>query len=673
MSSSASNLHKLFHAGLMKSSLKRFAWMGGAYLVILVLLLPVRVMMTLPGVSEPGFHLNTFTRLYTFGGEPFQLILMMGIPAVVGILVFHYLNHGAAADFLHSLPVKRTTFFCTHLTVGLLLLMVPVVLTGLLSILFIVFSQLSAWLSVGDILTWGGTTMLMNLVIYLFTVLVGMFTGVTAVQGAFTYILLFLPVGLWMLATYNLEALVFGFSSRHLSMNSLLSLDTVSPLVRIAQLPYDALRTGEAVGYLVASLLFGLGAWKLYQMRRMERNRQTVVFRGLRYFFLFGITLCVMLVGGMYIYMLNSSTSKLIVAYVVFSLLGYTIAQAVLQKSLRIFNLSHYRAYIACLVLIFLLIGGITTDILGYEKRVPDLADVEGAYVGHFPYIWVNNNLEEGLYRAPENIALVLELHQAVLEQEAGRGNHQRNYRNLPITYQLQGGGRMFREYSVDEERYAVYLEALKESEESKRMEFPLLSLHQEDVFQIILRSGEIEKRAFIHEPEEIRELLNLLKQEILEADFKALYGWERSLGTIHVRVNSEVLEQMERRTTSVYGEEVSVTRRQSFQRVEEWLKQKGYYEQATVTAADIHEIAVQKVKSPEEFDIVERNWLVRQSDSLITEDPEHINESLALYSPSWRYPDQFPLYMVGYYDEMGRQLFMGRFEPDALPGFIIQ
>jgi ABC-2 type transport system permease protein len=673
MNSTASNLHKLFHSGLIKSSLKRFTWVGCAYFVILALLLPVRVMMTLTNVNEPGFHLNTFTRLYTFGGEPFQLVLMMGIPALVGIMVFHYLNHGAAADFLHSLPVRRTTFFCTQLIVGLLLLMVPVLLTGLLSILLIPFTQLTAWLSVGDVLTWAGTTMVMNLVIYLFTVMVGMFTGVTAVQGAFIYILLFLPVGLWMLLSYNLEALVFGFSSHHLSMNGSMNMETFSPLTRIAHLPYDALRTGEAAGYLAASLVFGLVAWKLYQVRRMERNRQTIVFRGLRYFFLFGITLCVMLVGGMYIYMLNSSTAKIIAAYMVFSLLGYTIAQAVLQKSLRIFSLTHYKAYIGCLVLIFLLVGGVTTDILGYEKRVPDAADVKGAYVGHYPYVWLNDNLEEGLYRTPENIERVLALHQAVLEQEASQGSQMRQYRNLPITYQLEGGGRMFREYRVDEARYAVYLEALKESEEHKRMEFQLLSLTGEEVVQIILRSAEIEKRAFINDREEIQELLELMQQEILEADYKALYGYERSLGTVHVRVEPRTMDRMDHRITSVYGDEVTVARRQSFGMMEAWLKEKGYYEQATITAADIHQVAVHKVADRETFEIVERNWLVRQPDSQITENPDHITECLALYSPSWRYPNEFPVYMVGFHDEMGRQLFMGRFEADALPDFVTQ
>lgn len=671
-----STLPKQIHPGLMKNNLRRHAWLGGSYLLVLMLLLPLRVMMTLPRVSEPFFQLNTFWRIYSFASDPFQLVLMMGVPAVAGMLVFHYLKNGSAADFLHSLPVKRSTFFGTCLTAGLLLITVPVILTTLFSLILVWFSQASAWLTAGDVLRWAGTTLLMNLVIYSFTVLVGMFTGVTAAQGAFTYILLFLPVGLGMLITYNLEALVFGFSSHHLSMSRLSTfpMESLSPLVRIANLPYDALRSGEVLSYLAASLFLALGAWQLYKHRRMERNRQTIVFQGLRYLFLLGITLCVMLVGGLYSSLMNSSIPWIIAAYVFFSLLGYTIAQAVLQKSLRIFSLPHYRAYIPCLIVIFLLVGGITTDILGYEKRVPDMYDVEGAYAGQFWYAWNFNNKENnGLYRTPENIALVRELHQAVLDQENRQSHHPQPYRNLSIAYQLKGGGLMLREYQIDETRYTAYLEALRESEEDKHMEYPILTLEEADVIQIVFRASETEKRAFVHEPEEIQELLALMQQEILDADYQSLHVAGRPLGTAHIRVNPEALVHLNRQTTSVYGDELTFVRRQSFHQVESWLKARGYYEQATLVPSDIHRVAVEKVNSREEMELLERRWVVQQPENLVTEDAAHITESLALYEPAWWNQTAFPVYMVGFYNELGEQLFMGRFENEALPSFLTE
>ena len=668
-----SPLHKQIHPGLMKNSLKRHAWLGAAYWLILMLLLPLRVMMTLPRVTEPYFQLNTFWRLYSFGGEPFQLILMMGVPAVAGMLVFHYLKNPPAADFLHSLPVPRRTFFNTHFTAGLVLITVPVILTTLFSLMLVWFSPAADWLNIADVLHWAGTTLLMNLIIYSFTVMVGMFTGVTAAQGAFTYILLFLPVGLGMLITYNLEALVFGFNSYHLSMGRLSAfpMDSLSPLVRIATLPYDALRSGEVLGYLTASLLLVLGAWQLYKHRRMERNRHTIVFQGLRHFFLLGITLCVMLVGGLYSYVMNSSLHWIVAAYILFSLIGYTIAQAVLQKSLRIFSLQHYRGYAACLVLMILLVGGVTTDILGYEQRVPDSADIQGAYAGRQWHAWNYHNQESnGLYRSPENIALVRELHQAVLAREDRHHQPHHPYRNLTIIYQLKDGGLMLREYRIDEAHYATYLEALRETEEDKYMEYPVLSLKKEDVTQIILRSSAGDKRAFV-EAADIGELLTLMQQEIREADHQALHGMGHPPGTARIHVRSEAVVQLNRQTTSVYGDEFTFVRQESFHRLEAWLKEKGYYELATMVPSDIHHVAVNQVFSREEMETLERRWHVRQPDSFVTEDLSHIAESLVLIRPDWWNQNTFPVYMVGFYNEAGEQLLGGWLEQHSLPAFL--
>ena len=667
------------HAGIFRHTLKRFAWIAGAYFLVLFLLLPLRAMMTLPEIKEAAFYVRTFERMYNFNSEPFQIFLIILVPFFTALLVFQHLQNATASDFHHSLPVSRNTYYGTYLTAGWTIVALPVVIIGLISLLLQQLTAMGQYLSPQEVGIWLGTTLLMNTVFYLSTVVVGMFTGVVLVQGIFTFILLFLPAGLALLVVYNLEALVWGFNATNFGMERLAQL---SPLVRLVEVLYEPLTWNEVAGYGVFILLMTLAAHWLYRHRRMERNGQTIVFKGLNRLFLFGITFCTMLVGGLYAYMINSQSPWLLVVYGVFSLIGYTIARAVLTKSLRIFSWHHYRQYGLYLGLMALLMAGIHFDITGFEKRIPELDQIQGAYAGNFPhFFYYGSDQTKGLYQSPENQEQVRRIHAAILANEPRQGNRRNDYRNMTLFYHLNNGRVMARQFAVNEENYETYLTALKESEEDKRFTYPVLALSPDDLNQIMLESHELQKVAYIQDPDEMAEFLALIQQEIMEASYEELLGWP-SKGDIRFHVKAADPDVIEALATQAmhphataeyhYGNpEVHVYRLPAFQRVETWLKEKGYYQQATVTAADIHQVAVQRVHTAEEMEPIYRSWNLNLQQSLIVEEAAAIEESLDLYSSSWMHRETFPVYMVGFYDENGRQVFMGTFDETFLPEFV--
>ena len=64
------------------------------------------------------------------------------------------------ADFLHSLPIKRKELYIQNVLYGMFILVVPVLLTGILLILFYDTIHVLPTISVGEIWNWIGVTIL---------------------------------------------------------------------------------------------------------------------------------------------------------------------------------------------------------------------------------------------------------------------------------------------------------------------------------------------------------------------------------------------------------------------------------------------------------------------------------------------------------------------------------
>ncbi|SFH82473.1 ABC-2 type transport system permease protein [Tindallia magadiensis] len=669
-------IKSFLHKGVMATNLKRFVWVGGTYFILLMLLLPLRVLMTLPSVENYYFNDQIFTRMYAFQGEPFQMFLILTVPFVTAIVMFQYLQQKSPTDFFHSIPLPRKTLFWSNLTSGALLWSVPILATGGISFLIRSFTELHLYLESAMIWQWMGTSLLMNAVIYCVSITVGMFSGVILAQGIFTYILLLLPAGMLVLIAYNLNSLLHGFSGDFLMREEYL---LFSPVIRTFGLYADMLTRSEVQGYLVACIILIALSRVLYQYRRMERCRQTVVFNGINMIFLMGITFCVMLTGGLYIQLASRHNGIWVfVAYLLFALLGHFIALAVLNKSFRVFNRKSAKSFGIYLLVVGAILGGIVTDITGYEQRVPDPEKVEAAYFdwGFWRYHHKWDDLdEEGmdyLYRQPESIEKIVALHERIVQQKKGRFLRHHSYngdlRGISLVYHLENGNRQIREYTVPYEEYESYFRPIRELAEDKMMEYPVLRLKPEDVSHIEFRSSELDKRKILQQ-EEAREVLEIIQQEIKEADYDVLYGEgsHRQQGSLRVRLTDGKSKAM----APYYGGEVYVVRHPEFETLEAWLKDQGYYEDVTVVPEDIHQVSVQMVQNEEEWELMDRNGFMEVGNGITTKEKEEIKESLTRYDPFWRRDDHFPVYVVGFFDEFDNQLFMGTFESGNLPEFI--
>ena len=104
------------------------------------------------------------------------------------------------------------------------MLLFPVMITALVTWAVITGLKID-FVQGQDILNWLKIALIANLLLFSSTVAVGMITGMSALQGLLTYILLLVPSGLTLLVLHNLKMYLYGFAYDYFSVD----LERLSP------------------------------------------------------------------------------------------------------------------------------------------------------------------------------------------------------------------------------------------------------------------------------------------------------------------------------------------------------------------------------------------------------------------------------------------------------------
>ncbi len=452
--------------GLLKQDFKQHGWISLAYFVALIFIIPMNLLMI---ATNPKHHLYDSPYLSELIYVEFGLlvIFVIGASIATGMFIFRYLHVKESADAIHSLPVLRRELYFTHVISGLIMLCVPTWLTAIVTWIVYQLVPMSSRLSSSELFATIGVISLMSAVIYIFTVGVSMITGQFVAQGALTVILLFLPTGLMALIGYHLSLLLFGFSSTYLEANGL---SYWSPLVRIAMIQEQSFDTSEVILYCILAIVFLVAGYLLYKARHIETATDTISFKLLKPIFRYGVTFCMMLVGGAYFVTFQQEVHGwLYFGYAVGAIGGYFVAEMVLQKTWRVFELRLVKGFLIYTIVIIVLVIGLNSDILGYETRVPELEQIEGAYYGS-PY-GLNEKLrndQKAFENDPAFVESIRELHEKITTDQPkaseGGTESEESYTHAFIAYKLKSGGVLVRQYTVSTEAIEEQLRPIYES-----------------------------------------------------------------------------------------------------------------------------------------------------------------------------------------------------------------
>lgn len=401
--------------------------------------------------------------------------------AVIAGVLNNYLMAARSTSFYHSLPVKRSAIYCTHLIVTLGVVLIPAAVVGLMTWLV----ELSMGIAGGIyILKWWGVYALMCLFFTGFAQLCIHITGHVAAAPIIYAILNFTAVAVEYVIRYIPTLFLYGVSNTGTIRFTWLSpiwhiYSTCEPHLeyeRIDQLREPVKLYFQNVDYLVGLavvgvLMMGL-AWVLYRMRHSEHAGEFVAIRPLRPVFKYCVTLGFTLILSIVLYAVSymarsgeddPSAIWFTVCMLVAGAIGYFGSEMLLQKTFRVWK-KGLPGFAVCAALICLGGAALQFDLFGIETYIPDADKVA--------HLEVNANYRDynlKLLTSDASYADAIALHQMIVEnKETNRYYRSIRYNGGPVeaqevnymwvrfSYVLQDESIVYREYLIPAWKYEV-------------------------------------------------------------------------------------------------------------------------------------------------------------------------------------------------------------------------
>jgi ABC-2 type transport system permease protein len=554
---------------IIVQSLRNVGWVGIVYFIGLLFSLPVDIMGQLSNdtqIHPIAIYENLFKMQY-----PIQMGLMLFIPVLLSLFLFRYLHVKQAGDFMHSLPITRRKLFLHFTGTGFGIIIIPILLNTVILLSLYSFTDLQQYIGVQDIFVWCGITMLMSVLLFTASTFVAMITGLTAVQGALTYILLLLPAGMFMLVCYSLKNLLFGFPEDYFFD---VQIEKYSPLIKTVYLENKLLSATDVLIFILITLVFYGFSYVLYKMRKVESASQAIVYPFLRPLFKYGISFCFMLIGGMYFNGIYQSQGWTIFGYFFGSLIGYYLGEMVLQKHWRVFR--QWKGYAGFAIVIVLLGFIIQFDLFQYEENVPELADVEKVHVSQSYYSLTDN--PDNLIKDPfmtdrKTIEAVLNLHGAIVNHQTHTNKADEKNEQIFLYYKMKDGSKIVRNYVINIEEFKSQYTSLYEMKNYKEKTEQIYGVDSGKVDKLTLYTERGNKPGItISAPGEINEAINILKKETYDESFED----RDKVQLYHVQL---LLSNDKWAHAGV---------KNSDKKFITWLREKGYLKELKMTASDI-------------------------------------------------------------------------------------
>ena len=552
-------------------------WISIVHFLGLLFVLPIQLLMiysdeTRSYQPEPN---NLFLINFTF-----QIGIMVIVPVILAVFLFRFLHVKQAADLMHSIPLKRDRIFHQYALTGVVLLILPVAVITLILLLMHNTLDFSNLFNVRDIFYWAGTTSVITLLLYTAAVFIAMMTGMSIVQAVLAYVFLIFPIGITMLVFFNLKIVLYGFPGDYFLNRQL---EKLSPISYAAVLDSRKFQWGEGIVYIILTIvLYGLSII-FYKKRNLESASEAIAFPKLRSIFKYGLTFCVMLLGGSYFQEVSyGSFSWTIFGYVIGAVLGYLGAEMILRKTWRVFG--RIKGLIVYLAITAVL--GIGVQILGiYENKVPEDEQIKTVLFSNQGF-YANDDIYREYYtplpmKEKANIKAVRRLHQQLLSDKSINQQKENNQSvNFYIQYELNNGSKMTREYSINERLYEDFLKPIYESKEYKLSTKEIFKLKENKIKTLTIGgNGPVSQGVTLSNSNDIKEVIAAIKKDVLAESYEESRYYRGS--NIEVYLGSDHFMSFEFKP--------------DYHNLNEWLKQKDLLKDAKTNSEDVTHVLVAK------------------------------------------------------------------------------
>lgn len=321
-----------------------------------------------------------------FCGEGFIFLYLSAVvlAAIIGCVMFLYLQQKRQVNFYHSQPIRRTRLFLNQYVTGLLVNVLPLLLMVLLSCLTVMGYGLGAALSVTAVLQHIVYMLLLVLASYSIAVLASQLAGTMLTQMALNAVLHFaVPVAAAVLTA--MHSIFFAtYSNSSPLLFSALNFSPLCAAVRyLGTISYQATMvmqvTPMAGSTIAVQILLTAGcsalAWFLYQKRPSEATGKALVYPVTEPLLKAYLMFVISLVAG-FVFLSVGNKLFFYFAVLVFAVLTHMTCEVIIQHDFK----AMVRRMPQCAVIVVLIlavVGVFRFDLMGYESYLPAPEKVE--------------------------------------------------------------------------------------------------------------------------------------------------------------------------------------------------------------------------------------------------------------------------------------------------------
>ena len=446
-----------FNKAIYKRALSRFWIIGAAYAVVLCFL----TLMCGQYFNSEFTEMSEYVSYSILSNLTRREILAAAAAAVVmAVAVYGWMFRKTSAAYISALPVTREALLISSLLAGLTLLILPCIFAMLVSLLLYggAGSPCTPYL-----LCSAAAVVLMNIAFFGLASFCTVFTGNAAVLPALYVIALYGFVGIEVVTRYIAEFLLFGVRGTGWE------LAVLSPLYYFFNnyvgsysyaIPLTAIYA--AAGVILAGL-----AVIFFRHRRMEAAGETVAVPALRPLFRWGLAavgalgmalLILKTVFNVGSYAAGNDGTPARVAILLLAMLfgaavGWFGADALMRKTLRVFD-RHWKGLGVFCALLCALVIGCELDVFGVERYQPEVDEIGYAAVNGW------GEYDETRIMQPENLEALLSLQKDIIANKKAY-ERQQGPGIFPLTIEYYGtDGKLLarRVYTYATDEYIPYV-----------------------------------------------------------------------------------------------------------------------------------------------------------------------------------------------------------------------
>ena len=445
-----------FNKAVYKRALSRFWLIGAAYAAVLCFL----TLMCGRYFNFDTKEIAEYVSYSILSNLTRREIVAAAVAAVVMAIAVHgWMFRKTSAAYIAALPVTREALLISSMLAALTLLILPCIIAMLVSLLL--YGGGLLWTPY--LLCSAAAAVLMNIAFFGLASFCTVFTGNAAVLPALYVIALYGFVGIEVVTRYIAEFLLFGVRGTGWELAIL------SPLYYFSKnyvgsysyaIPLTAIYAAAGV------ILAGLAAI-FFRHRRMEAAGEVVAVPVLRPIFRWGLaavgslgmallTLKTVFNVGSYAAGNGSTPARvavLLLAMIFGAAVGWFGADALMRKTLRVFD-RHWKGLgVFCALLCALVIGG-KLDMFGVERYQPDVDEIGYAAVNGW------GEYSETRIMQPENIEALISLQKDIIANKKAYENQKGIY-PFPLMIDYYGtDGKLLarRVYTYAADKYAPYV-----------------------------------------------------------------------------------------------------------------------------------------------------------------------------------------------------------------------